>query len=90
MDFFVASENKESILKSNEKLDKALHAVSVAPSSLNKRPARVRYENGEISMYAERDDDKTMIDLGIAQYNFQAVYPGEWEWGNPSLFYPLD
>lgn len=31
---------------------------------------------------------KNLIDLGIAMYNFQAVYPGYWEWGNPATFIP--
>ena len=90
MDFLSTDEDRENVLRNNPLLADALNAVAVAPSSLNKRPARVKYEKGEISIYTENSDDKTMIDLGIAQYNFQAVYSGEWEWGNPSIFYPLE
>lgn len=69
-------------------LIEAAEAVSYSPSSLNKRPTRIECNNGEIYLKVNSNKDSDLIDLGIAQYNFQHVLPGEWEWGNPSKFLP--
>lgn len=31
-----------------------------------------------------------LIDLGIAMWNFEQLFPGYWQWGNPARFIPLD
>ncbi len=89
-DFMPNLYDQEAFFEKNPKLKDAIEAISVSPSSLNKRPARIKYDKGNVLMYVESNSDKSQIDLGIAQFNFQAVYPGEWEWGNPSLFIPFD
>lgn len=65
-----------------------LEAVSLAPSSLNKRPVRihVRREAGEMVVEASVPAGSE-ADLGIAMYSFQCVCPGAWDWGNPARFY---
>ena len=67
-----------------------LEAMLCAPSSMNRQPARVEYKQGRIMGYVKDSNNSDLIDLGIALYNFQAVYPGVWEWGNPARFFPDD
>lgn len=85
---FITIDSEEEYLKF-PKLHEAVEAVACSPSSLNKRPARITCKNGEIHMLINSDNEKEFIDLGIAQYNFQFIMPGEWEWGIPSKFLPL-
>lgn len=63
-----------------------LEAVACAPSALNKRPARVFVSevNGERLLCAKVDasNPKTLIDLGIAKFNFNFATSTECEWGN--------
>lgn len=37
---------------------------------------------------AQVDSASQMIDLGIALWNFEQLFPGYWEWGNPARFIP--
>ena len=74
MDFLSAEGDKEVLFAENQLLSNALEAVAVAPSSLNKRPARVKYENGNISMYAESNDNIVSISiLGLDQFSVEKV-----------------
>lgn len=65
-----------------------LEAMLCAPSSMNRQPVRVQYRQGEILATVGSGSNSDLIDLGIALFNFQAVYPGVWEWGNPAQFIP--
>ena len=67
-----------------------LEAMLCAPSSMNRQPVRVQYRQGEILAKVGSGSNSDLIDLGIALFNFQAVYPGVWEWGNPARFFPDD
>lgn len=64
----------------------AMRLVEKAPSSVNRRPVKFRYENGVISAsVAEPYSDKS-IDFGIAQLHFQLGMSakgikGEWSNG---------
>lgn len=88
LDFIETDINKESIVKGNSQLYVALQAVECAPSAMNRQPVKIMYRNGEIKATAKSSSNSDMIDLGIAMYNFQAVWQGFWEWGNPALFIP--
>lgn len=71
-------------------LDLALQAVACAPSSLNKRPVRLKMveEDGkpQLVAFTEKRDDKTAIDLGIAKCNVALAIDGIWNWGQNSNF----
>jgi nitroreductase len=67
-----------------------LEAMLCAPSSMNRQPVRVQYRQGEILAKVGSGSNSDLIDLGIALFNFQAVYPGVWEWGNPARFFADD
>lgn len=64
----------------------AMQQVEKAPSSVNRRPVKFRYENGEISAYVEEPYSDKSIDFGIAQLHFQIGMSakgvkGRWEDG---------
>lgn len=87
-DFFVGNDSEYTeACKKFRWFPDALEALAAAPSSLNKRPVRLRMENGEIRAYLKKDSDKSRIDLGIAKYNMGFISPGTWEWGNDAQFY---
>lgn len=67
-------------------LPDALTALACAPSSLNKRPVRISYREGRLYARSLPADKKSAIDLGIGKFNFSAVAPGEWEWGEDAPF----
>lgn len=51
-------------------------------------PLRLNFDmDYEIS--AQVPSSKQLIDLGIAIWNFEQLFPGYWEWGNPARFIPL-
>lgn len=82
--------DKSALRLTQPRLYEALEAVLCAPSSMNRQPVRVEYKQGRIMGYVKDSNNSDLIDLGIALYNFQAVYPGVWEWGNPARFFPDD
>lgn len=41
-----------------------------------------------LQAYVPGKDANQLLDLGIAMFSFQAVYPGTWQWGNPATFLP--
>lgn len=49
----------------------AMRLVEKAPSSVNRRPVKFRYENGVISASVEEPYSDKSIDFGIAQLHFQ-------------------
>lgn len=76
-------------------LNDALEAVALAPSAVNRQPVRISLQKNsdgsspQLIAFVENPDESTLIDLGIAKYNFNAIHPeGIWEWGNRSPFIP--
>lgn len=73
-------------------LKEGLEAIACAPSALNKRPTRIAIQRinacYELTLYVPTKNKRQLIDLGIAMFNFEVAYPGEWQWGNPAKFYP--
>lgn len=41
-----------------------------------------------LQAYVPGKNTNQLLDLGIAMFSFQAVYPGTWQWGNPATFLP--
>ncbi len=87
-DFFEGDE--ESYMKATESfswLNEALEGLACAPSSLNKQPVRIYLDKeGRLAARSLPADDKSAIDLGIGKFNFAALAPGEWEWGENAPF----
>lgn len=85
-DFFVPKEQLGEALALFPMLERGLQGVACAPSSLNKRPTRVRLDgDGEERFpcaFVENPDSKNLIDLGIAKFNFNYATATECEWGN--------
>ncbi len=74
---FVGTENDyEDALKAVPELPACLEALDCAPSWMNKRPARIRWTENHLEVFVpESDDNKRLIDLGIAKFNVQSVLP---------------
>lgn len=89
-EFFEGDDEKyKSALEKYPWLPEALEALACAPSSLNKQPVRVGLaDDGMLYARSLPADAKSAIDLGIAKFNFAAVAPGDWEWGERAPFYP--
>lgn len=85
-DFFEPSGEYESAIKRFPKLKEGLEAVACAPSSLNKRPTRLFIKDidgrSEICAKVDSSNNKAMIDLGIAKFNFNYATSTQCEWGN--------
>lgn len=98
-DFYVPAEGY-SLEKASCQLPwlvNGLKGVACAPSSLNKQPVRVYPKlqgmargAGRLTVTASVEDanGSSLIDLGIAKYNFAKAAGGVWEWGNGASFYP--
>lgn len=91
-DFFSGSDTElNAARKKFPWIDKALRAVAAAPSALNRQPVRISLleSEGASTLVAGVSDPNpgNLIDLGIAKFNFAAVAPGDWEWGNNAPFY---
>lgn len=75
-------------------LETGLEAVACAPSALNRQPVRVTLGriDGEtvLEAYVDEKNEKKLIDLGIAKYNFAAACGGDWEWGNHAPYFPSE
>lgn len=73
-------------------LNDMLEAINCSPSSLNKKPVRLKIEtiDGEKRLCAgiESTGEMKLVDLGIAKFNMASISDGVWEWGNFSPFYP--
>lgn len=62
----------------------AMRLVEKAPSGVNERPVKFRYENGVMSAYVENPYSEKSLDLGIAQLHFclgsaSMGVKGEWD-----------
>ncbi len=44
--------------------------------------------DGDYIIEASVPKKSQLIDLGIAMWNFEQIFPGYWEWGNPARFIP--
>lgn len=63
-------------------LEEGIIAVQKAPSSKNKQPVRVKYENDEVSIYLEEGNKHMLVDLGIAKANFVMCTDGSFDCGD--------
>lgn len=91
-DFYECGQDNLSIdeaLNRYPRLEYGLQGVACAPSAYNKRPVRIGVKaDGSVFASVKEDDPVSMIDLGIAKFNFEAAWPGAWDWGNGALFFP--
>lgn len=90
--FFEGSDSQyEEALNKFPWLENGLKGIESAPSSLNKQPVRVKMceKDGRDFVCAGVDagNQKNLIDLGIAKYNFAQAAGGDWEWGNWAPFW---
>lgn len=68
-------------------LAEGLEALACSPSGMNKQPVRVWVgEDTYLHMSLAVTGDYTSYDLGIAKFNYQAVVPGQWQWGVDGRF----
>lgn len=93
--FFIPSQKwyLDKSLEAFPFLKDGLEGVACAPSSLNKRPARISVEENSDNLFIKAevaDYGQSAVDLGIAKYNFACAADGEWDWGNGSRFYPAE
>lgn len=54
-----------------EHFEYAMQLVEAAPSAVNRRPVKFRYENGAVSAYVDEPYSDKSIDFGIAKLHFQ-------------------
>lgn len=91
--FLVSDMPADRLYADLPRLHDALEAMSIAPSAMNKRPARlhiVKTADGyDITAAVPEGNPAQEIDLGIAMWAVSDVWPGEWDWANPAPFLPL-
>ena len=63
-----------------------IKAAQLAPSAVNRHPARFTYNSGIASAYVENTRGYNLIDLGIAKANFELAAGGHFELGNHGVF----
>lgn len=63
-------------------LPDGLKAIACAPSSLNKRPVRVELKEGFLRAFVQKETPESLVDLGIAKFNFNFATDTVCEWGN--------
>ncbi|MCM1370175.1 MAG: hypothetical protein NC204_07365 [Candidatus Amulumruptor caecigallinarius] len=90
-DFFSGTaEQYEMLRREYDWFEPAIQAVALAPSALNKQPVRIGcIETGgklKLAAYAINSSQYSDVELGIAKYNFGAIAPGFWEWGQSAQF----
>lgn len=61
-------------------------AAQLAPSAINRHPARFSYNSGIASAYVESTGSYNLIDLGIAKANFELAAGGHFKFGNHGIF----
>lgn len=81
-DLFEPRDELDRNLKSFPELESGLKAVMAAPSSMNKRPVRLRVQDGVLEAGVANPSVESLVDLGIAKYNFNFATGTECEWGN--------
>lgn len=57
-----------------------------APSAMNRKPVKFRYDNDELTIYVDGEGGYNMIDLGIAKANFVTAVKGAFHTGNNASF----
>ncbi|MCH5224200.1 MAG: hypothetical protein J1E82_09185 [Muribaculaceae bacterium] len=84
--FFEPEYTFEKACKDFPGLDKGIEAVACAPSSLNKRPVRLfigkEFGEGMVCAKVDNKNEKNLIDLGIAKFNYNFVTDTHCQWGN--------
>ncbi|MGB8451762.1 MAG: nitroreductase family protein [Anaerocolumna sp.] len=55
------------------------------PAAVNKQPVKFEFKNGEISAFVE--DERFLIDLGIAKTHFTLAAGGSFELGNHGKYH---
>lgn len=85
-DFFKPKEGAPQAMSMFPDLKLGLEGVACAPSWMNKRPVRVflkgEGENAVPCAGVEEENYKTLIDLGIAKFNYNYATTTECSWGN--------
>ncbi len=61
-------------------------AVNQAPSAINRKPVRVRFDENRAVIGTESQDPTCYIDLGIAKYHFELAAGGRFACGNNAPF----
>ncbi len=61
-------------------------AVDLAPSAVNRKPARMTYADGSAIIGIKKLDAVCFIDLGIAKYHFELAADGRFAYGNNAPF----
>lgn len=92
-DYLVTDLTMDECFSAFPLLRDGIEAIACSPSALNKRPTRINIrrttnEGYKLSLCVPEQNKHQLIDLGIAMYNFQVAYPGEFQWGNPAKFCP--
>ncbi len=92
-DFYTGQTPINEAFEKHPLLAIALKAVACAPSAMNKQPVQIALAQGpdgteRIEASTTGKEIAQQIDLGIALYNFEQLWPGYWEWGNPAIFMP--
>lgn len=86
--FFEPESGFEEALKKYPLLADGMEGVACAPSALNKRPTRIFVDDeGRLCARVDASNPKNLIDLGIAEFNFNFATDTRCEWGNGA---PLD
>jgi len=87
-DFFIPSEDLHRIVNENPELSVGIRAVACAPSAMNKRPVRLFIDDtlggNKICAKVNDDNPETLIDLGIAKFNYNYATGTYCDWGNGS------
>ena len=65
---------------------KAIAAVQVAPSAVNRQKYKFIFANGAVEAVSNDTSQFAMIDLGIAKAHFVIAADGKFEWGNHAFY----
>ncbi len=60
-----------------------LNAVKQAPSALNKQPVRFELKDNQVTVFLEKENKYSWVDLGIAKYHFEVATGLKIPFGNP-------
>lgn len=79
-----SSKKLQHQLELSRRYNELLHSSHISENDKTKSNQR----DYVLQAYVPAKNKNELLDLGIAMYNFQVGYPGEWEWGNPATFIP--
>lgn len=86
----IGSGKQDKTYSSNEETPswfvQGIKAAQLAPSTVNRHPARFSYHSGIATAYVEDTGGSNLIDLGIAKANFELAAGGHFELGNHGMF----